>query len=52
MLGTPALLLRKKVITDKLLEMGCIGKENAVGIESIGLPFPDAFPKVTEELIK
>ena len=47
-----ALLLRKKIIVKKLRECGAVSEESAKTLEEAGVLNPNAFPKVTENLVK
>ena len=49
---TPALLLRRKAITQKLKKSGAVDEENAVTLGEAGVPYPKAFPKITDDLTK
>ena len=48
----PALLLRKKIIIKRLRACGAVSEETAKTLEEAGVLNPNAFPKVTENLIK
>ena len=47
---TPTLLLRRKAIIKKLKKSGALSEENAVNLEEAGVPYPKAFPKITDDL--
>ncbi|MDE6593159.1 MAG: hypothetical protein K2K57_08880 [Oscillospiraceae bacterium] len=47
---TPALLLRRKTIIEKLKKSGAVSEENAVTLEEAGVPYSKAFPKITDYL--
>lgn len=49
---TPTLLLRRKAITRKLKKSGAVSEENAVTLEEAGVPYPKAFPKITDDLVE
>lgn len=51
MLGSPAFTLRQKMILKKLKECGAVSEKNAKTLEEAGIFYPNAFPKVTEDLI-
>lgn len=48
----PVLLLRKRIILRKLRKCGAISEESAKTLEEAGVFNPNAFPKVTENLVK
>lgn len=48
----PVLLLRKKVIIKKLQQSAAISEATAKTLEEAGVFNPNAFPKVTEKLVK
>ncbi len=52
MITMPALLLRKKRIVKKLQESGAFSETTAKTLQEAGVFNPDAFPKITEELVK
>ena len=48
----PVLLMRRKMIINKLQQNGAISEETAKTLEEIKVMNPNAFPKVTEQLVK
>ncbi len=52
MITMPALLLRRKRIIKKLQESGAFSEKTAKTLQEAGVFNPDAFPKMTEELVK
>ena len=48
----PVLLLRKKMILKKFKECGATSAESAKTLEEAGVFNPNAFSKVTENLVK
>lgn len=50
MLNMPAFLLRKKTIIKKLSQCGAISENSAKTLAEAGILYPNAFPKVTEDL--
>ena len=48
----PVLLLGRKMIINKLQQIGAISEETAKTLEEAGVFNPNAFPKVNEKLIK
>ncbi|MCH5206836.1 MAG: hypothetical protein J1F09_07755 [Oscillospiraceae bacterium] len=51
MLGLPAFKLRQKLILEKLKECGAVSEESAKTLEEAGVINPNAFPKITEDLV-
>ena len=51
MFGSPSFMLRQKMILQKLRECQAVSKENAKTLEDVGVFNPNAFPKVTEDLV-
>ncbi len=51
MFGSPSFMLRQKMILQKLRECQAVSKENAKTLEEVGVFNPNAFPKVTEDLV-
>lgn len=53
MFGSPSFMLRQKMILQKLRECQCqaVSKENAKTLEEVEVFNPNAFPKVTEDLV-
>lgn len=51
MFGSPAFSLRQKLILEKLRECGAVSEESAKTLEEAGIFNPDAFPKITEDLV-
>lgn len=52
MITMPVLLLRRKRIIKKLLESGAFSETTAKTLQEAGVFIPDAFPKMTEKLVK
>ncbi len=52
MITMPALLLRRKRIIKKLQESGAFSETTVKTLQEAGVFNPDAFPKMTEELVK
>lgn len=52
MLNMPAFLLRKKMIIKKIKECGAVSEDSAKTLKEAGVPYPGAFPKLTEDLEK
>ena len=48
----PVLLLRRKVIIKKLQQSGAISEESAKTLEEAGVFNPNAFPRITEDMVK
>lgn len=48
----PVLLMRRKMIINKLQQNGAFSEETAKTLEEIKVMNPNAFPKVTEQLVK
>ena len=48
----PVLLMRRKMIINKLQQNGAISEETAKTLEEIKVINSNAFPKVTEQLVK
>ena len=48
----PVLLLRRKMIINKLQQSGAISEETARTLEEAGVFNPNVFPKVNEKLVK
>lgn len=51
MFGSPAFMLKQKTIMQGLKAHGAVSEETAATLEEAGVINPDAFPKVTEDLI-
>lgn len=51
MLGLPTFKLRQKLILEKLKECGAVSEESAKTLEEAGVINPNAFPKITEDLV-
>ena len=51
MLGLPVFRLRQKLILEKLKECGAVSEESAKTLEEAGVINPNAFPKITEDLV-
>lgn len=51
MLMSPALLLRRKMMLQKLKACGAVTEESAVTLKEAGMFLPNAFPKLTQNLI-
>lgn len=51
-MAVPVLLLRKKIILKKLRGCGAVSEKSAKTLEEAGVFNPDAFPRVTEVLVK
>lgn len=51
MFGSPAFMLRQKMIMQKFRDYRAISEENAKTLEEVGVFNPNAFPKVTEDLV-
>ena len=52
MFGSPALLMRKRIILKKLEQNGAISEETAKTLEEIGAFNPNAFSKLNDKLVK
>lgn len=52
MFGSPALLMRKRIILKKLEQNGAISEETAKTLEEIGVFNPNAFSKLNDKLVK
>jgi len=52
MLNMPAFLLRKKVVIRKVKECGAVSEDSARTLREAGVPYPDAFPRITQDLQK
>lgn len=52
MFGSPALLMRKRIILKKLEQNGGISEETAKTLEEIGVCNPNAFSKLNDKLVK
>lgn len=52
MLNTPVFMLRRKMILKKFKDCGAISEERAKTLEEAGVFNPNAFPKITEDLVK
>lgn len=48
----PVLLLRKKAIIKKLRSCGALSEESAKTLKEAGVFNPDAFPRVTENMVE
>lgn len=51
MFGSPEFMLRQKMILQKIKDCGAISEETAVTLEEAGVFNPNAFSKVTEDLV-
>ncbi|MCM1037757.1 MAG: hypothetical protein NC434_00420 [Ruminococcus sp.] len=51
MFGSPIFILRQKTILKKLKECGAISEESAKTLKEAGVFNPDAFPKITDDLV-
>ena len=51
MLGSPAFMLRQKIILKKMKACGAISAESAKTLEEAGIFNPNAFPQITEDLV-
>lgn len=51
MLGSPAFMLRQEIILKKFKDCGAISEESSKTLEEAGVFNPNAFLKVTEDLI-
>ncbi len=51
MLGSPAFLLRQKMILKKLKNCGAISEDSAKTLEEAGVFNPNAFAKITDDLV-
>ena len=52
MFGSPALLMRKRIVLKKLEQNGAISEETAKTLEEIGVFNPNAFSKLNDKLVK
>lgn len=52
MLGSSTFMLRKKMILKKFKDCEAVSEESAKTLEEAGVFNPNAFPKVTEDLVK
>ena len=52
MFGSPALLMRKRIILKKLEQNGAISEGTAKTLEEIGVFNPNAFSKLNDKLVK
>ncbi len=50
MLGMSAFILRQKMIIKKLEDAEAVSENSAKTLADIGVPYPNVFPKVTEDL--
>ena len=51
MFGSPIFTLRQKMILQKYRDCGAISEESSKTLEEAGKFNPNAFPKVTEDLV-
>lgn len=51
MLISPGLLLRRKMVINKLKKCNAISEGNAVTLKEAGMFYPKAFPKIIQNLI-
>jgi len=51
MLMSPALLLRRRMMIQRLKECGAVSEESAVTLKEDRVLYPNAFPKLTQNLI-